>query len=181
MKTKFGFSLVEVIVVVAIVIVVAAISYPVFARVKEKSLEAKSISNMRQLYLAIEMYRAEYDGIPYGSMEAMGLPDSPTERWLGSSVAGLRPPMNPKSTYLYYPVATEFDQRSPTWEVYVIEHTSSTVLLADVHFNPLEPKGTYPSYQMNPDVEKYLIGITLGGSIRKKRASGSLVMQWWDR
>jgi prepilin-type N-terminal cleavage/methylation domain-containing protein len=181
MKNESGFSLVEVIVVVTIVVIVAAISYPVFSRAKEKSIEAKSISNMRQLHLAIEMYRSEYGGIPYGTLEAMGLPDSPTEKWLGSSVDALRPPTNPASTYLYYPVASRFDRRSPTWEQYVVEHTDATVLLADVYFNPSEPKGTYPSYQMNPDVEKYLIGITLGGSIRKKRSSGSLDMKWWDR
>jgi prepilin-type N-terminal cleavage/methylation domain-containing protein len=181
MKNESGFSLVEVIVVVTIVVIVAAISYPVFTRAKEKSLESQSISNMRQLFIAIEIYRADYGGIPYGSMEAMGLPPAPSEKWLGASVAALYPPKQPPGGYLYFPVPKNLDRRAPTWEQYVREHTEATVLIADAGFNPLEPKGASKYYYMNPDVEKYVIGMTVGGSIRKQRASGSLVMQWWDR
>ena len=182
MKVKGAFSLVEVLVIIAIVAIVVAISFPVIQNTKEKAKEAKSVSNMRQLYVAIELYRVDYGGIPFGTMGEMGLPPWPMEKYMGGNVRKLHPPNRPEGfSYYYYPFPEHIDRRNPTWEDYVRDHEGDTVLLADITFNPNRPSGGYPRYHMDPNVEKYVIGINLNGGIRRKRASGGLDLKWWDR
>ena len=61
-----GFTLVELLAVIAILSLLAAILLPVFAAVRGKARETACLSNMRQAGLAISMYAQDYDGIyPY--------------------------------------------------------------------------------------------------------------------
>ena len=181
MRKRLAVTLVEVLIVIGIILVIAAIVFPVFSAGREKSMEIRSISNMQQIYVALEIYRSEYNGIPVGKMEDMGLPPWPTEQYLGPTVAALYPPKRRRGLiYYYYPAPDDIDHRNPTWSTYVVEHGDSTVLLADVWFNPSEPTGGFPAYHFNPYVEKYVFGITVGGSLRKKRAAGALSLTWWD-
>ena len=174
--------MIEILVVLAIVAIVAAIMLPVIIRARQGSKVSMSISNMRQLHMAIELYRSDYDGASYGTLEDMGLPPVPGEKCLGSSVRDLRPPNNPLAEfYYYYPIPSAEDRRRPNWAQYSLERQGSTVLLADVWFNPREGRPPHPYYIMDPDVPKFLIGITLDGSIRRKTASGLLDLIWWDR
>ena len=52
---KQGFTLIELLVVIAIIAILAAILFPVFAKAREKARQAKCMSNLRQLSLAIMM------------------------------------------------------------------------------------------------------------------------------
>lgn len=174
-----AFTLVETMVVVAIIAVLTAILIPVFSMAKTKSRESVSVSNMRQLHLAVEMYRADYPGVAYGSMEAMGLPDGLSENLLGKSVKGLKPPTGPY--YYYYPIPENIDRRDPTSKEYTLIHQDKTVLVSDPWFNPLDSTPPIRYYWSDSHVKKYVFGITLGGSLRKKSSPGSLDLAWWDR
>lgn len=57
-----GFTLVELMVVLAIVGLLAALLFPVFARAKRAAQELGSLSNMRQMGLALAMYAADHEG-----------------------------------------------------------------------------------------------------------------------
>lgn len=174
-----GFTLVEIIVVIAIAAVIAAILVPVYASGKTKAKETASISNMHQLYLALELYRQDADGATFGSMEAMGLPDRLSI--LPGDVGKLTPPLAPKPYhYYYYPVAKDIDQRRPSWAQYTLEKGDQTVILTDLWFTP-GILGRAPKYYQDFDLVRYQIGITLGGNIRRKTASGNLGLDWWDR
>jgi prepilin-type N-terminal cleavage/methylation domain-containing protein/prepilin-type processing-associated H-X9-DG protein len=61
MKRK-GFTLIELLVVVAIISLLAGILFPVFARARENARQASCLSNVKQLGLAIEQYKQDYDG-----------------------------------------------------------------------------------------------------------------------
>jgi prepilin-type N-terminal cleavage/methylation domain-containing protein/prepilin-type processing-associated H-X9-DG protein len=58
-----GFTLIEILVVLAIIAVLAAMLFPVFARAREKARQASCQSNLRQLGLAAQMYAEDCDGV----------------------------------------------------------------------------------------------------------------------
>lgn len=51
-----GFTLIELLVVIAIIAILAAILFPVFTQAKEAAKKTQSVSNMKQLQLAAQMY-----------------------------------------------------------------------------------------------------------------------------
>ncbi|HET6455297.1 MAG TPA: prepilin-type N-terminal cleavage/methylation domain-containing protein [Armatimonadota bacterium] len=57
-----GFTLVEVLVVMGIIAVLAALIFPVYAHVKAKGKQTACLSNLRQLWSATVMYAQDYDG-----------------------------------------------------------------------------------------------------------------------
>jgi prepilin-type N-terminal cleavage/methylation domain-containing protein/prepilin-type processing-associated H-X9-DG protein len=66
-----GFTLIEILVVIAIIAILAAILFPVFSRARAKARQATCASNLKQLATAMEMYVSDYDetlpGAPNGN------------------------------------------------------------------------------------------------------------------
>lgn len=58
-----GFTLIELLVVISIIAVLAAIIFPVFARVRENGRATVCLNNIRQLGQAIEMYNQDSEGV----------------------------------------------------------------------------------------------------------------------
>ena len=81
-----AFTIMEAMVVLAISCIVAAILIPVFVAAKRHSKISNSQSNLRQLYLAVQLYRNDYDGIDVWEYYAYGLPSS---SYVGSTKLGL--------------------------------------------------------------------------------------------
>ncbi len=181
MKTKTGITLIEVIVCVTIIMIVAAITYPVVVNAKDGALKTKSISNMRQVYLALEIYAQEHNGTPTGTMESMGLPPWPSTQYLGEGVKELYPPRRPSvnwTFYAYNPMPTEIDRREPNWAQYTAEVGSSAVLICDPFFNPPRTD-EYDMYWEDPYVRKFVMGITVSGTLVKKTRTGHMDLRWW--
>jgi prepilin-type N-terminal cleavage/methylation domain-containing protein/prepilin-type processing-associated H-X9-DG protein len=63
MPGKRGFTLTELLMVVAVVATVVGILFPVFAQARESSRRTVCLSNLRQLALAHQMYVHDYDEI----------------------------------------------------------------------------------------------------------------------
>ena len=58
---KFGFTLIEILVVIAILAILAAILFPVFARARENARRSSCQSNLRQIGLGLLQYSQDYD------------------------------------------------------------------------------------------------------------------------
>lgn len=89
-----GFTLIEILIVIAIIGILAALLFPVFAGARNSARKATDISNGRQLAIAMALYTADYDGI-YASNNwgaAFVLLDpylKSTEVWRGQSHSGV--------------------------------------------------------------------------------------------
>ena len=62
MKLKKGFTLVEIMIVVAIIAILAAVAIPNFIRYRNDSRTAACIANMKQLQTAAESYLTKHPG-----------------------------------------------------------------------------------------------------------------------
>ncbi len=61
MRFKRGFTLIEMLVVLAIIAVLAAILFPVMSKARMKARQATCISNLKQLLTAVNLYTQDYD------------------------------------------------------------------------------------------------------------------------
>lgn len=59
---RSGFTLIEMLVVIGIIAVIAAVLFPVFARAREKARASACLSNYHQIGLAIQQYASDSDG-----------------------------------------------------------------------------------------------------------------------
>ncbi len=70
-----GFTLIEVLVVIAIIALLASLLFPVFSKAKENGRQVTCKSNLHQIFMAFKMYMKDHDdraplcsgGSPQGS------------------------------------------------------------------------------------------------------------------
>ena len=60
-QRQSAFTLIEILVVVAIIAILAAILFPVFSRARAQARETSSRSNLKQIGLAVHQYAQDYD------------------------------------------------------------------------------------------------------------------------
>jgi prepilin-type N-terminal cleavage/methylation domain-containing protein/prepilin-type processing-associated H-X9-DG protein len=65
-----GFTLIEILIVIAIIALLGAILFPVFARVRENGRRISCASNLKQLGTAFQMYTQDYNGRMPGASDA---------------------------------------------------------------------------------------------------------------
>src|SRR4051794_15411961 len=65
-RSATGFTLVELLVVVALIIILAALLFPVFSQARESSRKARCLTNLKQISTAVLMYAGDCDDtLPY--------------------------------------------------------------------------------------------------------------------
>ena len=173
----------ELIIVIAIIVVLAGLAYPVFARAKKSAQEAHCISNMKQYSIAIMLYREEAgSGVAYGKPAEMGLPTGTSTSFFNEqhrpcrgqdpASCGLpggfvvRWPTGIPAAY-YDPAADE------SWAKYVRKHEDRAVILADVN-HPLGcPVSEYSTGRA--------LGLRLDGSakFRVRFGNPATTAGWW--
>ena len=58
-KTNCGFSLIEMLVVIAVISILAALLWPLFSQAREKGRDAQCVSNLRQLHIGMMNFAAD--------------------------------------------------------------------------------------------------------------------------
>src|SRR5467141_3261065 len=66
-KRQTGFSLIELLIVVAIILIIAAIAIPSFLSSRMSANEASAVANLRTVATAETAYSASYGGIGYSN------------------------------------------------------------------------------------------------------------------
>lgn len=176
MKKK-GFSLIEIMVVIAILAVLTAFLFPTFARAKMSAKVSASKLNLKGFWMVLEMYRQDNDEkVDYGSVTDMGLPappmgftrflesysKDPLFRWenhRGLSPCGITVGNEPFRGIFYFGYMN-FD-----WPKDVLRYKDKTVILADKNCNTSD---------IRVDCQlctKRSIGITLAGHILDRNNS----------
>jgi prepilin-type N-terminal cleavage/methylation domain-containing protein len=72
---KRGFTLAEVLMVLLIVTILAGIMFPVFSQTRSKARETGCSSNLRQIHLAVSLYREDHGEYPPNTLGWPGLKD----------------------------------------------------------------------------------------------------------
>lgn len=70
MTRRFGFSLVELLIVIAIMAVLAGLLLPAIQRVRESSQRARCLNNLKQLGVGLQMHEQTYHVFPYAATDS---------------------------------------------------------------------------------------------------------------
>jgi prepilin-type N-terminal cleavage/methylation domain-containing protein len=117
MNVRRGLSLIEVIVVIAIIAVMLALILPAVQRIRELAIRTRSVNNVRQIQLALQNYTTKFEGqLP----TVDGHKGSPN-RALSISVAIL-PEIEQGA--LYHRVFVLNQTQSKNWSLYVPQYVS---------------------------------------------------------
>lgn len=188
-RRERGFTLVEILVCVAIIAVLAALMFPVFSRAKNSAKETDAATNLRQIYMAIELYRSDNpDSIPFGTRDEMhlplvyltddweGIPGAPLSSWF--SPCGHHPnfskPDNPhRGGNILSQFASVPPGRDPNISLTyraIMKHKNDAIILIDANCTSFD----VDVYAKDDSLKKYLL-VSLGGQFRSVTTTADIV------
>jgi prepilin-type N-terminal cleavage/methylation domain-containing protein len=189
---KRAFTLIETIVVVAIIASLAALLFPVFARVRENARRAVCKSNLHQIGLAVALYRADYDGMDPDkglrlTHSQLGLPHhfslgvfyntylrNRAVQFCPSAVIW-RPDLG--STYNWVMIQSEFLDPSLDYEgIAALRGQDYPLVVCEDHNGP---HGSFWTHQSSDVLYYHVLRIDGRVSVKKALASELGGLEWW--
>ena len=187
--STFGYTIVEVLVAIAIVAIVAAITVPVVSSAKKSAKASKTLRNLKSLHAGAMLYQADYQGVVEGTPEEMGLPTWEgtvfpyygTKNYLQPWYADMKSPFGvPGSNgYTTFLIPSSLDRLPVTWTQCTKAKRDACIL----YFDRYEPGFDARTGQWLADVnhvQRRLHGIALAGYIVTRVSTGAPYSQaWW--
>ena len=187
--STFGYTIVEVLVAIAIVAIVAAITVPVVSSAKKSAKASKTLRNLKSLHAGAMLYQADYQGAVEGTPEEMGLPTWEgtvfpyygTKNYLQPWYADMKSPFGvPGSNgYTTFLIPSSLDRLPVTWAQCTKTKRDAYIL----YFDRYEPGFDARTGQWLADVnhvQRRLHGIALAGNIVTRVSTGAPYSQaWW--
>jgi prepilin-type N-terminal cleavage/methylation domain-containing protein len=182
-KDRRGFTLTELLVCLSIIAVTASFLFPVIKSAKASSKEATCANKLRQMAIAVELYRSDNDGSARsGTQPQMGLPpykgllNLPPEIWrcLGTNrFPGLQNP--PFAKLFGWNVEDPAAPQLRTWAEYTKKVDSRAVLFSDGnHRNDGKP--------VSPFYTQFALGICIDTSLIKRSQRGDFrLTSFWEQ
>jgi type IV pilus assembly protein PilA len=121
-----GFSLIELLIVVAIILIIAAIAIPNLIRSKMAANEASAVASLRTYNTAIVAYSTTYNTDPITNLSTLGPAATPssTSADLVDSLLGLAAPIKSGYDFTYSPLSTTAPNTS--YNIVAVPTSSST-------------------------------------------------------
>ena len=179
---RSGFTLVEIIVSLGIVAVVVAIVTPALNTARRVSQVHASLSNLRQLHVALTLYRTEWDGNDqYGNFAGMGLPT--WDEYVLSGLPGFPPNKalpSPCGSHFGFPVLNDYQYLGPYSESSFnkdsLEYKDNLVIFADFNCNDNDAPLWSPYFNHRG------LGVLLGGQLINQYKVGDMHDPgWWAK
>jgi type II secretory pathway pseudopilin PulG len=172
MIRRSGISLVEVLVVASMLVLLVAIALPLLGPVRQSAKVSRSISNLRQLGLALSLYREGAGGGNGEGHLGIGMPPS-----IHGFIVGQRIPRELLRTGgeshtsdshgdVYTFLWPRYGEDATVWYAYHEKCGEGSVAIVDETQNPgMAPKG----FTLHP---RLALGLSMDGSVTRKRAKG---------
>lgn len=188
MRIRRGFTLIEVMVVLAIVVVLVAIMTPVLSRAKRSAQISSSVQKLKQLHLALAVYQNDHAS---GGQDWTGRGLAPIRYYWNSQFGfgerGILTPCGYDKTLFesgpntmpgwvsYVAPFYEPSYNNPGLEKYLETYQENAVAFVDCYCNPA---GT--SMRDRPKVKRG-IAVTLGGQLlNRERTGDGFVLQFYS-
>jgi len=176
---RAAFTLVEVLAALSIIVVLVAFLTPVFRGARERALIQSSLSQLRQIHIAVTLYRNDWDAGGYSQMYSAGLPPYSYVygTYMGLGPAAFRSPCGYKSTIEPNQSRLSVQYAPSPWSLYsdyLSTYQESALLANDPHCNPADV--IYDS----PFTKKRGLGVLLSGRLINQYKLGFPGdLRWW--
>lgn len=179
-----GLTVIELLVVISILVILTAITYPSLSAAKHRAKITASAAKLKQVYTWLHIYRNGYgEEVAYGYPAQMGLPDKSgfgEPAWMTAPSPCGNHPVLQKDTraFILTTLCNSTDADRPRCLKSVADdivlYHENYVLLMDL--NCTDPNNNYNARFQ----EKFGIGIMLGGNLKTRRAIGDVFKPgWW--
>jgi prepilin-type N-terminal cleavage/methylation domain-containing protein len=172
--SKHGFTLTELLIVLAVIAILVAIAFPVFSRAREQTRQTTCMSQMHAINIRVKLYREDEGAYPYVIVGYAKHPDGNYYTGKGPFQPLPQPKYFQSNTDMYCPdnPTTEFrnDERLRgevlTTAEYPINYIPTRTMLGGIfEVAPLLPAYffRYDSYDIGPRVDKQGQPVLAGG------------------
>lgn len=167
-----GFTLVEILTVLAITLVLYSVLTPIFISVKTQAKETNAKHNLRQIFVATALYRMDWEQTSYGTASNMGIPllEQIEALPVPFSMLSKSPCVAPENGPLMWS-----PDNSKQFETDSLKYEERATLVIDMNCNP---KGTPLNSKWFP-IKGF--ATTIGGNLRVVRKPGDWHDdEWWQ-